>query len=85
MGVQIFFRILKVVFVDFVEPFFVEEEGALVVGGIFIHLRHRQRVDRTGFDAISAKDAFGDVDIEFAGKSLQRSFGILLAEDLDAT
>ena len=53
--------------------------------GEFIHFGHRQCVDRTGFDAISAKHAFGDVDIELAGETLPGPFGVFLADDLDAT
>ena len=55
------------------------------MGGIFIHLRHRQGIDRTGFDTIATKYAFRNVDVELTGKSLQWTRLILRADDLNTT
>src|SRR5690348_11512373 len=71
MGIEIFFRIRQMTFTDVIQALLIKQERPFVMGGIFIHLRHRQGIDRTGFDAIAAKYALRNIDIEFAGKSLQ--------------
>ena len=67
VGIQIFFRVIEMTLTDVVEPLFIEQQGALVVGGILIHFGHRECVDRASLDTISTKDAFGDVDVKLAG------------------
>ena len=71
-------------FADFIEPRLVKEEGPLVVRRVFVHLGHRQGVHGTGFHAIAAEDAFGDVDVKFLRVPLQWERAILFADHLDA-
>jgi hypothetical protein len=84
MGIQIFFRVIEMTLADVVEPLLVEKEGAFVVGGVLLHFGHRERVDRAGFDAVSAKDALGDIDVELARVSLKRTGLVFFAHDFDA-
>src|SRR2546428_2990872 len=84
MGVQVALGVLDVLLPDRVEPLLVEDELALVGGGVLVHLGHRQRVDRAGLDAIAAKDALGDVDVELGRVPGQGEFRIFGAHHLDA-
>src|SRR5512147_1504597 len=83
MRVQVFFCIVEMSFSDFVQPFLIEQQGALIVGRELVHLCHRQCVDRTSLDTVAAKDAFRNVDVKLAGESLQRTLRIFRADDLD--
>ena len=51
---------------------------------ILIHLRHGQRIDRTGFHAIPAKHAFGNINVKLGRIPLQRQGLIFFTDDLDA-
>src|SRR5690349_14537301 len=84
MGIEIFFRIYQMAFADVVQPLLIEQQRPFVMGRIFVHFRHRQGIDRTRFDAIAAKYALRNIDIKFAGKSLQWEGLIFGTNDLDA-
>src|SRR5678809_212269 len=83
MRIQVFFCIFEMAFADFVQPLLIEQQGAFIVGRELIYLCHRQRIDGTSLDTIAAKDAFRNVDVKLAGKSLQRTLRVLRADDLD--
>jgi hypothetical protein len=83
VGIEIFFCIRQMTFADVVQALLVEQKRPFIMGRVLIHFRHRQGIDRTGFDAIAAKYALRNIDIEFAGKSLQWKGFIFRTDDLN--
>ena len=84
MGIEILLGIIYMTLSNLVEPRLVKEEGPLIMSRKFIDLGHRQRIDRTGFDAVSTKHAFGNIDIKFSGIALERESLIFFAKDFNA-
>jgi len=83
VGIEIFFCIRQMTFADVVQALLVEQKRPFIMGRVLIHFRHRQGIDRTGFDAIAAKYALRNIDIKFAGKSLQWKRLIFRTDDLN--
>ena len=68
-----------------VEPLLVEEEGALVMRGEFVHLGHGQRIDGAGFHTVPAEHTLRDVDVKLCRVPLQGAGWVLRTDHLNTT
>src|SRR5680860_708446 len=84
MSIEILFGIIYMTLSNLVEPRLVKEEGPLIMSRKFIDLRHRQGINRTGFDAVSTKHALCNVDVELTGIALKWQAFVFFADNLNA-